>query len=129
MGLLDQMGILTAAIFIVAGIALQRLVFDPNRFIGENALIICANADTIFLIRDNIKHAFGSSEELEVAGFTLTDVVEVSCELSDSIVEGESVAELLGIQEIQPVGEPIIEEPPTVVGQPPPEETIEVPMM
>jgi len=100
------MGILTAAIFIVAGIALQRLVFDPNRFIGENALIICANADTIFLIRDNIKHAFGSTEEIEVAGFTLTDVVEVSCELSDSIVEGESVADLLGIQQLGPLPEP-----------------------
>ena len=105
------MGILTAAIFIVAGIALQRLVFDPNRFIGENALIICANADTIFLIRDNIKHAFGSTEEIEVAGFTLTDVVEVSCELSDSIVEGESVADLLGIQGMEPVTTGILPEP------------------
>ena len=90
------MGILTAAIFVVIGIGVQRFLLDPRGFLGDGALIICENSDRIFLISAGLKHAL--PDDLQFAqdlGFKLDTIVEVSCEFQDRFPEGVSVEELL----------------------------------
>ena len=94
------MGILTAAVFIVIGIGIQRLLFDPTGFIQDGALLICENRDKIFLLRDGILHAL--PEDIELAqqlGFNLTRITEVSCEILDEFPEGEPIEELISTDE------------------------------
>lgn len=90
------MGILTAAIFILMGIGIQRLVLDPRGFLGDGALIICENSDRIFLISGGLKHVLPSdlafAQEL---GFKLDQIVEVSCDFLDGLQEGEPVESLI----------------------------------
>ncbi len=90
------MGILTAAIFIVLGIGVQKFLIDPRGFLGDGALIICENSDRIFLISSGLKHAL--PQDLAFAqelGFKLDRVVEVSCDFENKFPEGVPVEELL----------------------------------
>ena len=89
------MGILTAAFFILLGIAAQRFLLDPRGFIEDGALLICESRDTIFLLRDGIIHALPDLEQSQQLGFDLTRLVEVSCERLEEFPEGEPITQLI----------------------------------
>ena len=94
------MGILTAAIFIVLGIGVQRFLIDPQGFLGDGALIVCENSDRIFLISEGIKHAIPNDPALaQELGLKLDKIVQVSCDFENQFPEGIPLEDLLGSED------------------------------
>lgn len=88
------MGVLSAALFILMGIAVQRLVLDPAGFVRDNALIICENDSKIFLLRDGVRHVLPDLDTAQQIGLKLDNLVQVSCAFSEQFPEGEPVLSL-----------------------------------